>query len=115
MNRTMLIGRLVKDPELRHVGQDIQLTNFTIAINRQHKKEETDYFDIVAWRKLAELCEKYLIKGQKAAIEGRLEQQKWEKNGKKFSKVVIVADNVQFLEKPQGKQGEEFDPEDVPF
>ena len=141
LNRAILIGRLTKDPEMRYTSNGTPVTNFTLAIERPFEnkdgKKETDFVDIVAWRKLAELSADYLIKGQKAAVEGRLqvrsyEVQSGENQGQKRTVTEVVAENIQFLEKPRGKGSQakkepaqpgpseeeresDFDPDQVPF
>jgi len=98
LNKIIIQGNLVKDPELKDLGNS-QLCKFTLASNRQYKdQEETCFIDIIAWGKLAELCDKYLLKGKPVLIEGRLQQDTWEtKDGDKRSKHVIVANEVVFL------------------
>ena len=75
MNKVYLIGNLTRDPEMRTTASGIAVCNFSIAVNRRYKnpqtgQTETDFFNIVAWRQLAELCCKYLTKGRKVAIFG---------------------------------------------
>jgi single-strand DNA-binding protein len=79
----MLIGNLGKDPELQVTSDGTPFTRFSLAVNRTYKSasgekmEETDWFNIVAWRQLAEICERYLLKGSKVNLEGRLAQRKY--------------------------------------
>ena len=121
INRVILLGRLTADPEMRYLSSGNPVTNFTLAVERpftnQQGEKETDFINIVVWRKLAELCSEYLVKGQKAAVEGRLQVRSYEdKQGQRRTIAEVVADNVQFLEKPRGQSKEDkFDPEDVPF
>src|SRR5207248_9265869 len=83
LNKIMLIGNLGKDPELNVTAEGTPVTKFSLAVNRKYKtqtgetKEETEWFQIVAWRQLAEICERYLHKGSKVYIEGRLTQRKY--------------------------------------
>lgn len=83
MNKIMLIGHLGRDPELQVTSDGTPVTKFSLAVNRNSKtstgerKEETDWYNITAWRNLAEICEKYLHKGSKVYIEGRLSQRKY--------------------------------------
>ena len=76
LNKVILIGRLTRDPELRSTESGTGLCRFTLAVNRPYKKrdgnKETDFIDVVVWRKLAEICAKYLAKGRLAAVEGGL-------------------------------------------
>lgn len=101
MNHVYLIGNLTKDPEIRTTNAGIKVCNFTIAINRRMKnngEQQTDFLNIVAWRQLAELCEKYLGKGKKVAVVGSIQVRNYEdKNGVKRTAWDIVADEVEFL------------------
>lgn len=103
MNKVYLIGNLTRDPELRTTGSGIQVCNFSIAVNRHFKNQqtgqtETDYFNIVAWRQLAELCSRYLAKGRKVAVFGSLQTRTYEaQDGSKRTATDIVADEVEFL------------------
>jgi single-strand DNA-binding protein len=101
MNQFFFIGNLTKDPEVRTTNAGIKVCNFTIAINRRMKnngEQQTDFFNIVAWRQLAELCEKYLSKGKKVAITGSIQVRNYEdKNGIKRTAVDFLADEVEFL------------------
>ena len=118
----MLIGNLGKDPDLQVTSDGTPVTKFTIAVNRNVKtqsgerREETEWFNVVAWRNLAELCERYLHKGSKVYIEGRLTQRKYtDREGIQRTSVEVIVNDVQFLDpKPSGKADEEipidFDP-----
>jgi single-strand DNA-binding protein len=107
INRVILIGRLVRDPDTRLLPSGVPITTFRIAVNRRPSKEgtqNTDFIDIVAWRQLGDLCARYLKKGHRVAVEGSLRQRSWQdQNGNYQSKIEVVADNVQFLE-PRGSQ-----------
>lgn len=101
-NKVILTGRLGKDCELKYTPTGTAITNFPIAVNRTSKKEgqtqqECSFFDIVVIGKSAENCSQYLSKGSFVLIEGRLRQNVWEKDGKRRSRVEVIADNVQFL------------------
>src|SRR5437899_12245608 len=105
LNKIMLIGNLGRDPELNVTSDGTPVTKFSIAVNRNYKtgtgerKEETEWFNIIAWRQLAELCEKYLHKGSKVYIEGRLTQRKYtDKNGIERTMVEVIASDVEFLD-----------------
>ena len=136
LNKVFLIGRLTQDPQMRYTSSGTPVTNFRLAIDRrftnQQGERETDFIDIVAWRKLAELCADYLVKGQKAAVDGRIqvrsyEVQSGENQGQRRTVFEVVADSVEFLEKPGGSGGgqraskqqdepqSDFSPDDVPF
>ena len=101
MNQFYGIGNLVRDPEVKTTNAGIKVCNFTIAINRRMKnngEQQTDYLNIVAWRQLAELCEKYLSKGKKVAVIGSIQVRNYEdKNGVKRTSWDILADEVEFL------------------
>ena len=122
LNKIMLIGNLGRDPELQVTSEGTPYTRFSLAVNRTfktqtgEKKEETEWFQIVAWRQLAENCERYLHKGSKVYVEGRLTQRKYtDKNGIERTAVEVIANDVQFLDrKPGGKADEEI-PIDDPF
>lgn len=100
MNQAFLIGNIVRDPEVKTTNAGIKVCNFTIAINRRMKnngEQQTDFFNIVAWRQLAELCEKYLNKGKKVAVIGSIQTRTYEKDGVKRTAWDILADEVEFL------------------
>jgi single-strand DNA-binding protein len=108
LNRVVLIGHLTKDPELRTASNDISVTSFTIAVDRnfnnQQGEKETDFIPVVAWRKLADTCAKYLAKGRLVAVSGRMQVRSYEgKEGKRYI-TEVVADEVQFLEKAESKE-----------
>jgi single-strand DNA-binding protein len=111
LNRITLIGRLTRDPELKYIQSGSAVANFSLASNRVYttnsgeKKEEVSYFDCIAWGKMGEILAEYCQKGKRIAVEGRLQQRRWEdQEGNKKSKIEIVADNIQFLD---GKQSSE--------
>lgn len=114
LNRVILIGRLTADPETRRTtASDIPVTRFTIAVDRQGKKDNkgeklTDFIRIVAWRNLADICSKYLKKGLLVGIEGRLQIRAYNTpEGEKRTMAEVIADNVQFLERGSTKDVEE--------
>ncbi|MCP3683364.1 MAG: single-stranded DNA-binding protein [bacterium] len=97
INRTVVAGRLTRDPEGRDAG-GTEVCNFSLAVNRKYKGEDkVSYIDCTAWAKGAEILMQYAKKGSQIIIDGRLEQQRWEKDGDKRSKVVIVIDNFQLV------------------
>ena len=97
MNVVLLIGRLVKDPELRYTQSNIPVATFTLAVNRV-TSEETDFINIVVWRKQAENVKDYLTQGSQVAIEGRLQTRSYDdSNGQKRYVTEVVADNVEFI------------------
>ncbi len=104
-----MIGNLTKDPEVRSTGSGVSVCSFRIAVTRrfagQGGERVSDFFDVVAWRSLAELCGKYLAKGRKVAVVGELQTRTYDaKDGTKRYVTEIVADEVEFLT-PRG-QGE---------
>ena len=98
-NRIILVGNLVRDPEIRYVQSGSPVTNFTIAVNRRTKQEgAVDYIDIVAWDKLAETSNTYLKKGMPVLVEGRLALRQYEsKSGEKHKAAEVVMSFVQML------------------
>lgn len=102
-NITIIIGNLTRDPELKHTNNQIAVTNFSIANNRDYTKdgnkiEKVNYIDIECWNKLAEVCNDYLKKGSQVAVEGEIDQQRWkDQEGNNKSRLKIKANNVQFL------------------
>ena len=102
MNKVYLIGNLTRDPEMRSTQSGVTVCNFSIAVNRRFKdadgKAQTDYFNIVAWRQLGELCGKFLMKGKKVAVVGSIQTRSYEaQDGSKRMAYDIVADEVEFL------------------
>lgn len=106
MNRATIIGNLTKDPELRTTASGISVCTFTVAINRGFgDKKETDYLPIVTWRALAENCSKFLVKGRKVGVSGRIQTRNYEaNNGERRYVTEIIADEVEFLS-PKGEGG----------
>ena len=103
-NRIILIGRLTRDPELRYVPSGAPVASFTLAVDRpfrdQQGNRETDFIDIVAWRKLAEQVSQYMSKGRMVAVEGRLQIRSYEtQDGQKRTVAEVVADGVRFLDR----------------
>ena len=130
LNKVILIGNLTRDPELRYTPNGSAVAKFGLAVNRNYtnkqgeKVENVDFFNIVAWAKLAELCSQHIQKGSSVAIEGRLSSRSWETpEGQKRSTVEVIAENVQFLGRPISKGAQEESgleneiqvEEDIPF
>ena len=122
MNRIILIGRLVRDVELRYTRNGLPVGRFTLAVDRpfttQDGERETDFIDIVVWRKQAENCAKFLGKGRLVAVEGRLQIRSYDdQNGIRRKVAEVVADQVRFLDRAETQQQEATVPEfdDVPF
>lgn len=140
LNHVIEIGRLTRDISERdfaYTTGGIARLNLSIAVNRSEKRngawqDKVSYFDVTVWGKTAENIKPYLHKGKQIAVDGYLDQQRWEKDGVKYSKVVIIADSVQLLggnengqqsaqqaQQPAGDyqsagSGDDF-PEDIPF
>jgi single-strand DNA-binding protein len=107
INNVILVGRLTKDATVDYLPNGSAVASISIAVNRNKKEgeqwiNEVSYFDISLFGKQAESLRQYLLKGKQIAIQGSLRQDRWEKDGQKFSKVSIVAENVQLL---GGKSG----------
>jgi single-strand DNA-binding protein len=115
LNKVMLIGRLGQDPEMRYTPSGKPLTKFRIAADRSwttadgEKKTETEWFTVVAWGKLAEICNQYLNKGKQVYIEGRLHTRRWQDDeGNNHSAVEVVAQEMIMLDgRPAAEEGEE--------
>ncbi|HEY0978922.1 MAG TPA: single-stranded DNA-binding protein [Flavobacteriales bacterium] len=112
VNKVILIGNLGADPEIRHLQNGVSVANFRIATSetfrdRQtgEKREQTEWHNVVAWRGLAEITEKYLKKGSKVYVEGKLRTRKWEKDGIDRYTTEIMADEMTLLDRPTGERG----------
>ncbi|MEW5829011.1 MAG: single-stranded DNA-binding protein [Chloroflexota bacterium] len=104
LNKVMIIGHLGRDPEMRYTPSGRPVTTFTVATSRSwnsangERHSETEWFNVVAWGNLAEICKQYLTKGQQVYIEGRLQTRKWDdKEGVKHTSVEIVANEMMML------------------
>lgn len=132
VNRIIIIGNLGSDPEMRFTPNGRPVTSFSVATNRRYttsegeRREETEWFTVVTWARLAEQCNQYLTKGRLVYVEGRLRTHTWEgQDGQKRYRNEIIADRVSFLDRqavaplPEEKAGEggvdELEAEDIPF
>ena len=125
LNKVMLIGNLGTDPEMRYTANGSAVTTFRIAVSRSfggdgERREETEWFTIVSWNKLAELLGQHLQKGRKVFVEGRLATRSWDgPDGQKRYRTEVVANQVLFLDRPQGvglpDVAGDMDPDDLPF
>ena len=102
MNKWIGIGRLTRDATLTYTSGGMAICKFAIAVNARVKQgeswaDEASFFDVTVFGKSAESIYQYLVKGKQVAIDGRLKQDRWEKDGQTHSRVVINADNVQLL------------------
>lgn len=108
-NKTILVGRLVRDPELRNTSNGIAVTNFTLAVERNYTnnqgERDVDFIKVVTWRKLAETVANNLNKGRLVLVEGSLEIRKNENNGRTYENPEIQASNVRFLDWPNDNNG----------
>ena len=131
-NKVIVLGNLTRDPETRYSPAGLEICTFGLAMNHKYKqgeetKEEVCYLDVIVFGKFALVCQKYLIKGQGALVEGRLRQRRWEdkETHAPRSKHELIAAGVQFMPKKQGSgsggQGAEedagppVDEGDIPF
>ena len=111
MNEAVLIGNLTKDPELRTTSNGTSYCRFSLAVNDRRKDpktgewvDDTSYIPIMVWGKQAENCGKYLAKGSKCAVSGKIKTGSYEKDGRKVYTTDIVANNVEFLTPKEQKQ-----------
>ncbi len=127
LNKVLIIGRLGTDPEMRYTPSGSPVTTFRVASSRQWKdsngepREETEWFSIVTWNKLAEICNQYLTKGARVYLEGRLQTRSWEdqQSGQMRYKTEVVASDMIILENRTPREGGYSDdeyspPRDVP-
>ena len=115
LNKVLLIGRLGQEPEMRYTPSGRPLTKLQVAVNRSwkssdgEKKTETEWFNIVAWGKLAEICNQYLSKGQQVYIEGRLHTRQWQDDeGNNHSSVEVIAQEMLMLNSKPSDQDTEL-------
>jgi single-strand DNA-binding protein len=123
VNKVILIGNLTRDPELRYTPQGTPVVSFGLATNREWtvdgvKKEAADFHNIVAWNKLAELCDQLLGKGDKAYVEGRLQTRDWvdSDGNKKYKTEVVINEMIVLVSKKPNYQDDEpevEEPEDM--
>ena len=111
LNRIILMGRLTRDPELRHTQNGTAVASFTLAVDRDFKdrnsgERTTDFIDVVAWRQTGEFVSRYFTKGRLAVVEGRLQIRDWtDKEGGKRRTAEVVADNVYFGDSKRDSEG----------
>ena len=132
VNRMIIIGNLGSEPEMRFTPNGRPVTSFSVATNWRYttaegeRREETEWFTVVTWGRLAEQCNQFLTKGRLVYVEGRLHTHAWEgQDGQKRYRNEIVADRVSFLDRQaaaplpeeKGEQSviDEMEPEDIPF
>ncbi len=111
LNRIIVMGRLGRDPELRHTQTGIPVASFTLAVDRDFKdkatgERSTDWIDVVAWRSTGEFAARYLSKGRMAVVEGRLQMRDWtDKQGNRRTSAEVVAENVYFGDSKRDDDG----------
>ena len=127
LNKVMIIGHLGRDPEMRYTPSGKPVTTFNVATNRSWntsdggRRTETEWFNIVTWSNLAEICNQYLVKGQQVYIEGRLQTRHWEDDeGNRHSSVEIVANEMIMLgtrrsNEDNKEEEDHFDEDEFPF
>ena len=110
LNHITLMGRLVRDPELRYTGSQVPVASFTLAVDRDFggrdgAERQTDFIDIVAWRSTAEFVSKYFSKGSMAVVSGRLQIRDWtDRDNNKRRTAEVVAENVYFGESKRSRE-----------
>lgn len=134
-NKIILIGRLVRDPELRYTPNGVAVSRFTLAVDRpyvnQQGQREADFIDVLTWNRLAEVCANNLEKGRLVAVEGRLQIRSYDdKQGVRRKAAEVICSNLRFLDKKKGNgqehgdvngggfdefEGMPFDDADLPF
>jgi single-strand DNA-binding protein len=114
LNKVMLIGNLGRDPEMRYTPAGRPVTTFTVATNRTwntadgERHNDTEWFNIVAWGNLAEICKQHLSKGKQVYIEGRLQTRRWDdKEGNKHTTTEVVASEMMMLGERRGTNSEQ--------
>ena len=111
LNHIVLMGRLVRDPELRRTQAGVPVATFRIAVdrdfgNRETGEREADFIDVVAWRQTGEFVSKYFAKGRMVVVSGRLQMRSWtDNNGQKRTNAEVVADNVYFGDSKRDNEG----------
>ncbi|MEJ2261917.1 MAG: single-stranded DNA-binding protein [Anaerolineales bacterium] len=126
LNKVMIIGNLGRDPEMRYTPSGRPVTSFSVATSRTwntsdgERRTETEWFNIVAWGNLAEICNQYLSKGQRVYVEGRLQTRRWEDtDGNKHTSTEVVANEMILLDNRrdsnQAAEDDEADVDEFPF
>jgi single-strand DNA-binding protein len=136
LNKCMIIGNLGADPEMRYTANGNAVTTFRVATSRSYnsaegeRREETEWFSVVTWNRLAETCAQYLTKGRQVYVDGRMQTRSWEgQDGQKRYRTELIAETVKFLGNRNDSPAEGFapsmavgadtegdvDPDDLPF
>jgi len=121
LNKVMVIGRLGRDPEIRYTPGGSPVTTFSVAASRQWKdasgeaREETEWFNIVAWNKLAEICKDHLHKASRVYIEGRLQTRQWQdQDGQNHYRTEVIANDMIILDSRSHRDHSSFDDSERP-
>jgi len=110
MNQIIIMGRMTRDPELRHTPNGVSVASFTLAVDRGFTpkdggERQTDFIDVVAWRNSAEFVSRYFTKGQMAAVVGRLQIRDWtDKEGNKRRSAEVIAESIHFTESKRSRE-----------
>ena len=109
LNKAVLMGRLTRDPELKYTQNNLPVVQFTVAVERnraaQGQEKQTDFINVVAWRKTAEFVSQWFTKGMMIIVEGSIQSRRWQdKNGNNRTSVEVVADEVQFGESKRSRE-----------
>jgi single-strand DNA-binding protein len=114
LNKVMIIGKLGRNPEMRYTPSGRPVTSFSVATNRSwvnadgERREDTEWFNVVAWGNLAEICKQYLTRGQQVYVEGRLQTRGWQdQDGKKHYRTELVANEMIMLGERRGAEATE--------
>lgn len=112
LNHVTIMGRLTRDPELRHTQSGVAVASFSLAVDRDIKDRQTgeratDFIDVTAWKQTGMFVSKYFTRGRMAVVEGRLQVQDWtDKEGNKRRRTVVVAENVYFGDSKREEKGD---------
>ncbi len=120
LNKVLIIGNVGQEPEMRFTASGKPVASFSVACNSKFgETETTEWFNVVAWNKLAETCNQYIVKGQQVYAEGRLQTRKWEgQDGQTKYRTDLIANTVLFLGKKEAREElpeTELEPDDIPF
>ena len=116
LNKVLIIGNLGRDPEMRYTPSGKPVTSFSVAVSRGwttssgERREATEWFNVVAWGNLAEVCNQYLRKGSRVYVEGRLQTRSWDDpDGQRHSRTEVVANEMVILDSRAGAEIEDLD------
>ncbi len=104
MNSVTLIGNLASDVELRELGEERKVASFLLAVDRPGKEDRADFVRVACWNRVADSCDRFLAKGRRVAIDGRLRSHSWEEEGRRRTAVEVVASSVEFLNPAAGQE-----------